>query len=87
VKKEIKGTGGNYLDFFVRAAYVHCHRTICPLLTVFAFFGPSGEQSWIKLHAAHAVRADICDRIEDILVQKSRTYVAIADVCGDFDLF
>jgi hypothetical protein len=26
-------------------------------------------------------------RIEDILVQKSRTYVAIADLFGDFDYF
>ena len=26
-------------------------------------------------------------RLEDILIQKSRTYVAIADLCGDFDLF
>ena len=26
-------------------------------------------------------------RIEDVLVQKSRTYVAIEDLCGDFDLF
>ena len=26
-------------------------------------------------------------RIEDILVQKSLTYVVIADLCGDFDLF
>ena len=26
-------------------------------------------------------------RIEDILVQKSRKYVAIADLCGDLDLF
>jgi hypothetical protein len=44
-------------------------------------------QSWKKLHAAHAVRADIFFRIEDILVQKSRTYIAIADFCGDFDVF
>jgi hypothetical protein len=43
-----------------------------------------GNQSWKKLHA---VRADICFRIEDILVQKSRTYVAIADLCDDYDLF
>jgi hypothetical protein len=42
-------------------------------------------QSWKKLHAAHAVRADIYFRIEDILVQKSRTYVAIEDLCGDFE--
>ena len=26
-------------------------------------------------------------RIEDILVQKSRIYVAITNLCGDFDLF
>ena len=26
-------------------------------------------------------------RTQDIVVQKSRTYVAIADLCGDFDLF
>ena len=26
-------------------------------------------------------------RIEDILVQKSGTYVEIADLCSDFDLF
>ena len=45
------------------------------------------QQSWKRLHAAHAVRADISFRIEDILVQKSRTYVAIADLCGDFNLF
>jgi hypothetical protein len=37
-------------------------------------------QSWKKLHAAHAVRADI-------LVQKSLTYVGIADLGGYFDLF
>ena len=46
-----------------------------------------GHQSWKKLHAAHAVRADIFVSIEDILVQKSRTYVMIADLCIDFDLF
>jgi hypothetical protein len=45
------------------------------------------EQSWKKLHAAHTVRADIYFRIEDILVQKSRTYFAVADLCGDFDYF
>jgi hypothetical protein len=45
------------------------------------------SQSWKKLHAAHAVRADIFFRIEDILVQKSRTCVAIADLCGDFIYF
>ena len=45
------------------------------------------RQSWKKLHAAHALRADIFDRIEDILVQRSHTYVAIADLWGDFNLF
>ena len=44
-------------------------------------------QSWKKLHAAHAVRADIFVRIEDILVQKPRTNVVIAELYGDFDLF
>jgi hypothetical protein len=44
-------------------------------------------QSWKKLHAAHAVRANIFSEIEGILVQKLRTYVAIADLCDDFDLF
>ena len=43
-------------------------------------------QSWKKLHAAHAVRADIFVRIEDILVQKSRTYVKIANMCADSGL-
>ena len=33
------------------------------------------------------MRADIFFSIQDILVQKSPTYVAIADLCGDFDLF
>jgi hypothetical protein len=37
------------------------------------------NQSWKKLHAAHAVRADMYFRIEDILVQKSCTYVAIEE--------
>jgi hypothetical protein len=45
------------------------------------------NQSWKKMHAAHAVRADIFFRIEDILVQKSRTCVAIAVLCGDFNYF
>jgi hypothetical protein len=45
------------------------------------------DQSWKKLHAAHAVRVDIFSQIEDILVQKSRTYVAIADLSGDIYLF
>jgi hypothetical protein len=45
------------------------------------------SESWKKLRAAHGVRADISFRIEDILVQKSRTYVAIEDLCGAFDLF
>ena len=40
-------------------------------------------QTWKKLHAAHAVRADIFFRIEDILVYKSRTFVRIADFSGD----
>jgi hypothetical protein len=43
-------------------------------------------QSWKKLHTAHVVRADIFLRLEDILVQKSHTYLAITDLCGDFDL-
>ena len=38
-------------------------------------------QSWKKLHA---VRVDIFSRIEDIFVQKSRTYIAILDLCIDF---
>jgi hypothetical protein len=50
-------------------------------------FHPTAHQSWKKLHAAHTVRADIFLRIEDILVQKSRKYVAIADLCGDFIYF
>jgi hypothetical protein len=41
-------------------------------------------QSWKKLHAAHAARADIYHQIEDILVQTSHTFVAIADLCCDF---
>ena len=45
------------------------------------------NQSWKKLHAAHAVRVDIFFRIEETLIQKSRTYVAIADFCGDFIFF
>jgi hypothetical protein len=44
-------------------------------------------QSWKKLHAAHTVRADIFFRIEDILAQKSRECVAIADFWGDFIYF
>ena len=40
-------------------------------------FSKSCFQSWKKLHAVRA----------DILVQKSRTYVAIADLFGDFDYF
>jgi hypothetical protein len=43
-------------------------------------------QSWKKLHAAHAVRADIFSELR-FLVQKSRTYVAIADLYRGFDLF
>ena len=55
-----------------------------------SFSGPGREnslQSWKKLHAAHAVRADIFSEIEDILVEKSRTYVAIEDLSGDFLYF
>jgi hypothetical protein len=33
------------------------------------------------------VHADIFFRIEDTLVQKSRTYEGIADLCCDFDYF
>ena len=39
-------------------------------------------QSWKKLQTVHAARVDIFSRIEDILVQKSRTYVLILDLCG-----
>jgi hypothetical protein len=38
------------------------------------------SQSWKKLHALHAARADISFRIEDILVWKPRTNVAISDL-------
>jgi hypothetical protein len=41
-------------------------------------------QSWKEVHAAHVVRADIFIKLEDILVQKSWTNVAIADSCGNF---
>jgi hypothetical protein len=44
------------------------------------------SESWKKLHVAHKARADIYIQIEDILVQKSRTFVAIADLCCDFYL-
>jgi hypothetical protein len=42
------------------------------------------SQIWKKLQTAHAVRADIFFfRIEDILSQKSRTYVVIVYLCND----
>jgi hypothetical protein len=56
-------------------------------LWFFTFSWKSPLQSWKKLHAAHTVRADIFFRIEDILVQKSRTYASIADLYGDFIYF
>ena len=43
----------------------------------YIYFG-GGSQSWKKLHAVHATRVDI-------LVHKFRTYVAILELCGDFD--
>ena len=42
-------------------------------------------QSWKKLHVLNSACADISFRIEDILVQNSRKYVAILDLSGDFE--
>ena len=44
-----------------------------------------GEGCYKKLHMLHAANADNSSRIEDIFVKKSRTYVAIFDLCWDFD--
>jgi hypothetical protein len=49
--------------------------------------GRHKDRAGKKLHAAHSVRADNFSETEDILVKKSRTYVVIADLSGDFALF